>query len=108
MLTKDEGVKSRGEVVLALHPEPKRKHQLHQGGCRDGRCAQPHVLCGRVKVPLQHQELLVLRGLCEGLPDGVEVFGVGHMDQVQQVREVRSEVLFRTLVILIVPDPLVL
>ena len=68
-MTEDEGVKSRGEVVSALHPEHECKHQIQQGRCCDGRYAQPHVLCGRVKGPLQHQELLVLRGLSEGLPD---------------------------------------
>ena len=107
-MTKDEGVKSRGEVVPALHPEPERKQQLQQGGCRDGRCAHPHVLRGRVEGPLQHQELLLLRGLCEGLPDWGEVIGVGHLDQVQQMHEVCAEVLCRAIAVLLVPEPLVL
>ena len=69
MLTKDEGVKSCGEVVLALHPEPERKHQLQQRVCRNGWYMQPHVLHGGVKGPLQNQELLVFQGQSKGLPD---------------------------------------
>ena len=60
MLTKDEGVNSRGEVIPDLHPEPEREYQLQKGGGRDGWCAQIHVLRGRVEGPLQHQELLLL------------------------------------------------
>ena len=67
-------MKSRGKVVLDLHPEPKCEYQLQQEGCRDGQYAQPHVLHGRVEGPLQHQKLLVLRGLREGLLDWGEIF----------------------------------
>ena len=52
MLPEDKEVKARGQVVLALHLEPKHEHQLQQGGCLDGRGAQPYVLCGRVEGPL--------------------------------------------------------
>ena len=75
-------MKSQGGVAPALHPETEREYQIQQGGCCNGRCAQTHVLHGFVEGPLQHQELLVLRGPREGLPD----LGGGYFEAVTWTR----------------------
>ena len=82
MIPKVEGVEYRGLVFPDLHPEPEREHQLQQGWCRDGMRLDPHVFCGCVKGPLYHQELLVIRGPRQGLPDGGDILGVVHLYQV--------------------------
>ena len=50
----------------------------------------------------------MLRGPREGLPDWGEVFCVCHLHQVKQVREVCAGVIFRALIIFLIPNPLVL
>ena len=48
----------------------------------------------------------MLRGLREGFPDWGDIFSVCHLHRVKQLSEVHPEVICRTLILFLIPNPL--